>query len=184
MYRYKVKMQHNEESLLSLSRMQYDLFCKSNRIVRSLLSVFFIILGLAYSSAWWGILLIAYGCYLTTSTYSASNHTARKLAAQIKASGCGFPSSEYLFEEDRLRIITLPEREELEALPYSSILRMGEDTEHFYLFRDSYGGYMIPKAALGEQLQDFRQFLASRTGQDFRSRQAPILRLISRLTRR
>lgn len=181
---YKVTMQHSEESLLSLSRMQYDLFCKSNRIVRSLLSVLFIVIGVAYASEWWGILLVAYGCYLTTSTYSSSTHTAHKLAAQIKASGCGFPCSEYVFGEDSLRIITLPEREELDALPYPSILRMGEDTEYFYIFRDSYGGYMIPKAALGEQVQEFRQFVTSRSGQLFRSRQAPVLRLLSKLSHR
>ncbi len=180
MYKYKVTMQHNEESLLALSRMQYDLFCKSNRIIRSLLSLLFIILGLAYASAWWGILLIAYGCYLTTSTYSAANHTAHKLANRIKDSGCSFPCSEYRFEEDLLRVIALPEQEELEPLPYSSILRMGEDAGYFYIFRDSYGGYMVPKDALGEQVQDFSQFMAAQTGLSFHSRQAPILRLISK----
>lgn len=181
---YKIKMQHDEDSLVSLSRMQYDLFCTSNRVVRSLLSLVFIILGIVYASNWWGILLVAYGCYLTTSTYSSSNHTAHKLADQIKASGCGFPCSEYLFEEDRLRIITLPEGEELDALPYAQILRLGEDTGNFYIFRDTYGGYMIPKETLGDEAEAFRQFLVSKTGQRFYSRQAPIIRLLSRLSRR
>lgn len=181
---YKVKMQHDEDSLVSLSRMQYDLFCTSNRIVRSLLSILFIVLGLVYASNWWGILLVAYGCYLTTSTYSSATHTAHKLTDQIKASGCGFPASEYVFEEDKLRIITLPEREELDALPYASIARMGEDAGNFYIFRDSYGGYMIPKETLGEQEQAFRQFMLTKSGQTFRSRQAPIMRLISKLSHR
>lgn len=181
---YKVKMQHDENSLVSLARMQYDLFCTGNRVARSLLSIVFIVLGLVYASNWWGILLIAYGCYLTTSTYSSATHTAHKLTDQIKASGCGFPCSEYIFEEDKLRIITLPEREELDALFYASIARMGEDTGSFYIFRDSYGGYMIPKEALGEQEQAFRQFMLAKSGQAFRSRQAPIIRLISKLSHR
>ena len=67
---FEVKMQHDEDTLEAMAHMQYDLFCKSNRIVRSLLSVGFILLGVVNYEAWWGILVIAYGCYLTTSTYN------------------------------------------------------------------------------------------------------------------
>ena len=84
---YKIEMHHNEKTFESLSRMQYDLFCASNRITRTILSILFIAGGIINLSEWWGILLAAYGCYLTTSTYSSANHTAHKLAEQIKKSG-------------------------------------------------------------------------------------------------
>lgn len=85
---YKIEMHHNEKTFESLSRMQYDLFCASNRITRTILSILFIAGGIINLSEWWGILLAAYGCYLTTSTYSSSNHTAHKLAEQIKKAAC------------------------------------------------------------------------------------------------
>ena len=76
---YEVTMQHSADSLLALSRMQYDLFCTRNRIVRTILSAVLVIIGVLNYSAWWGILLLAYGCYLTTSTYVSPDRTAHKL---------------------------------------------------------------------------------------------------------
>ena len=61
---YKIEMHHNEKTFESLSRMQYDLFCASNRITRTILSILFIAGGIINLSEWWGILLAAYGCYL------------------------------------------------------------------------------------------------------------------------
>ena len=102
---YKIEMHHNEKTFESLSRMQYDLFCASNRITRTILSILFIAGGIINLSEWWGILLAAYGCYLTTSTYSSANHTAHKLAEQIKKSGMPFPASRYEFRENHLKSI-------------------------------------------------------------------------------
>ena len=105
---YKIEMHHNEKTFESLSRMQYDLFCASNRITRTILSILFIAGGIINLSEWWGILLAAYGCYLTTSTYSSANHTAHKLAEQIKKSGMPFPASRYEFRENHLEVYSLP----------------------------------------------------------------------------
>ena len=49
---YEVTMQHNADSLLALSRMQYDLFCTRNRIVRTILSAILVIIGVLNYSAW------------------------------------------------------------------------------------------------------------------------------------
>ena len=77
---FQATIQHDDKTFESLAHMQYDLFCKSNRISRTILSVGAILLGIVNSEAWWGILVIAYGCYLSTSTYASANHTAHKLA--------------------------------------------------------------------------------------------------------
>lgn len=183
-YNYKIKMQHDEDTFVALSHMQYDLFCRNNRIVRSALSLIFVLMGIWCGAHWWGILLIGYGCYLTTSTYSAPNHTAHKLADQIRKSGQPFPSSEYIFENDRMRIRLLPERQEMDPLFYSAVRRLGEDSRYFYLFKDQYGGFMIPKSALGSQCDAFRQFVSEKCGQEFRSRKIPLIRLMEKLTRR
>ena len=109
MIRYTIKMQHDEKTFEALSRMQYDLFCSSNRITRTILSILLIAAGIVNFTQWWGILLAAYGCYLTTSTYSSANHTAHRLAEQIKNSGMPFPSSRYEFSDDHIEKRSFPE---------------------------------------------------------------------------
>ena len=162
--------------------MQYDLFCRGNRIARSALSVIAVFAGIIRFQDWWGILLIAYGCYLVTSTYSSANHTAHKLAKQIRESGMPFPASRYTFGERAMQIDALEGKEASpEPLAYAQVCRLGEDAGYFYLFRDQYGGYMIPKEQLGERAESFRAFVEGKTGQRFRSRMAPVIRLMRRL---
>lgn len=179
---YSVTMRHDEKSLEALAHMQYDLFCRGNRIARSALSVIAVFAGIIRFQDWWGILLIAYGCYLVTSTYSSANHTAHKLAKQIRESGMPFPASRYTFGERAMQIDALEGKEASpEPLAYAQVCRLGEDAGYFYLFRDQYGGYMIPKEQLGERAESFRAFVEGKTGQRFRSRLAPVVRLMRRL---
>ena len=115
---FDITMKHTEASLEALAHMQYDLFCRSNRVVRTILSVGMVLLGVMMHEQWWSILAIAYGCYLTTSTYASANRTAHKLTAQIKAAGTDFPGSRFLFDSDGMHIRPLPEKEgEEELLP-------------------------------------------------------------------
>ena len=182
---YQVEMQHTEKSFEALAHMQYDLFCMGNRVARSLLSLVLVILGVVNFSQWWGILITAYGCYLVTSTYSAANHTAHKLTKQLRDSGLDFPASRYVFKKKAMEVISLPEETSLgKPLAYAEVARRGEDREYFYIFRDRYGGYMIPKAALGEREDAFRDFLEEKTAQSFQGRSAPVVRLLRRLRRR
>ena len=58
---FQETIQHDDKTFESLAHMQSDLFCKSNRISRTILSVGALLLGIANSEAWWGILVIAYG---------------------------------------------------------------------------------------------------------------------------
>ena len=181
---YEVTMQHNADSLLALSRMQYDLFCTRNRIVRTILSAILVIIGVLNYSAWWGILLLAYGCYLTTSTYVSPNRTAHKLTAQIKQSGKPFPCSRYCFENGGLHIFAMPENEELDPLPYSEVERVGENASYFFIFRDQFGGYMVPKDALGEKVDGFRKFIEEKTGKPVALKASPFRRMLARMKRR
>ena len=175
---FDIKMQHDEDTLVALSHMQYDLFCTRNRAARSVLSILLIVIALLYGGgSWWSLLIIAYACYLTTSTYASSNRTAHKIAEQLKAANMPFPSSRYLFEKDAMRIITLPDEEELDPIPYSQVLQLGEDFKAYYLFRDQYGGYRIPKEELGDREEEFRKFVQGKTGKKFVRRLTPLRRL-------
>lgn len=176
---FQATIQHDVKTFESLAHMQYDLFCKSNRVGRTILSIVSILTGIANSEAWWGLLAIAYGCYLITSTYSAANHTAHKLAQQITQAGMRFPASRYEFTEDGMYVISLPEQESLgDPLAYSDFHQLGEDREYFYIFRDQYGGYMVPKSELEEKQEDFRMYIQEKTGLRFRKRTAPVVKLI------
>lgn len=177
---YQITMQHTEETFELLSRKQYDLFCQSNRIIRTLICGVCVVIGMMNFEAWWGIALVGYGCYLITSTYAQPNHTAHKLAKQIKERGMPFPASRYVFRKNYMEITVLPEREdeESEHLNYKDLERIAEDSDYFYLFRNQYGGYMVPKNQLNGKVDDFRYFLEERTGQRCDMKAAPWIRLI------
>lgn len=179
---FQATIQHDDKTFESLAHMQYDLFCKRNRISRTILSVAAILIGIINSEAWWGILVIAYGCYLSTSTYASANHTAHKLANQIRSSGMDFPASRYEFTEEGMQIISLPEEKELgEPLAYGDIIRLGEDMQYFYIFQNQYGGYMIPKEELEMEQEEFCSFIQKKTGLRFQTRMAPIMRLLRKI---
>lgn len=181
---FQATIQHDDKTFESLSHMQYDLFCKSNRISRTILSVAAILIGIVNSEAWWGILVIGYGCYLSTSTYASANHTAHKLAKKIRETGMDFPGSRYEFTEHGLRIISLPDEKITGKLvKYEEFLKLGEDGEYFYLFPNPHGGYMIPKRDL-EDNEDFRTFLEQKTGKPVQSRVPPVVKLLRKMKKR
>ena len=181
---YRVKMQHSEDTFVRLSRKQYDLFCQSNRFFRTLISVGAIFAGVLNFEQWWGIALTAYGCYMSTSTYAQANHPAHKLADQIRNSGMSFPASEYIFRKNYMEIIVLPVRQDEENLQmkYSDFVKFAEDRDYFYLFRDQYGGYMIPKDQLDGQVDQCRGVMEKASGLFCEARTAPWVKLIRRMS--
>lgn len=178
---YEAKMQHDESSFEALAHMQYNIFCGRNKVSRTILSGIFVLIGVVNFSEWWGILVAAYGCYLTTSTYSSANHTAHKLAKQITDAGMPFPSTRYLFKDDCIEIITPADSDEDgQELYYADIRRIAEDMQNCYIFISERSGYMFPKEQLGEKMTDLRHFLEMKTGQKFYCRTAPVFRMLMR----
>ena len=184
MIHYQVTMQHNEKTLELLAHQQYDLFCKKNLAGRTMISIVAMAAGVIKFSQWWGVLLIVYAAYLTSSKYAQPNHTAKKMVKGIKAAGLDFPASRYLFRDNAMEVITLPENTTLgEPLMYDAVLKLGEDGDYFYLFRDQFGGYMIPKKELGkeEAADEFRFFMEQKTGKRFETQIAPVFKLLRRI---
>ena len=182
MVHYKVNMAHSEKTFQRLAHMQYDLFCQKNRWSRNAISTVCMIAGVLNFQKWWGALLIVYASYLASSTYASADHTARKLCKGIKSSGMDFPSSHYEFQDNALNIIALPENTSLgDPFAYSDVLKLGEDDEYFYLFRDQFGGYIVPKVELGGKEDHFRAIMEGKTGKHFQARAAPVFKLLRRL---
>jgi hypothetical protein len=69
-------------------------------------------------------------------------------------------------------------------MAYSGFLQLGEDHSYFYIFRDQYGGYMIPKSELEELQDDFRDFIQKKTGLRFQKRMAPIAKFLLKMKER
>ena len=175
---FEVEMRHDRSSLTALSHMQYDLFCQRNRMARGFLSLTLIVIAILYGGgSWWSLLIIAYACYLTTSTYASSNRTARRIADQLEQAGQPLPASRYIFEKNKMRIVDLNSGDELDPVAYGDIFGLGEDRDALYLFRSQYGGYRIPKEALGEREEAFRRFIQNKTGQLFIHRLTPLNRV-------
>lgn len=182
MIHYQATMRHSKKTFEALAHMQYDLFCKKNYVVRSLISFGAMAVGIFNFSQWWGVLLIVYGSYLSSSKYAQANHTAGKLAKGIEESGMDYPVSRYLFRDNAMEIITMPENTSLgDPLMYDSVFSLGEDGDYFYLFRDQYGGYMIPKEELGKEVDDFRFFVEQKCGKTFQTNIAPIFKLLRKM---
>ena len=179
---YKATMRHSEKTFQSLAHMQYDLFCRGNLVGRNAISFGLMALGIVNYTQWWGLLLIAYASYLLSSKYAAANHTAKKLAKNIHDSGMDFPASHFEFQQNAMNIIALPENVSSgDPLSYEDILRLGEDREYFYLFRNQYGGYMIPKTELGDKTDDFRAFMENKTGKSFNVQAAPFIKMLRKM---
>ena len=175
---FEVEMRHDRQSLTALSHMQYDLFCQRNRMARGLLSLTLILIAIFYGGgSWWSLLIIAYACYLTTSTYASSNRTANRIADQLEQAGQPLPASRYIFEKNSMRVLDLNSGEELDPVPYGEVFGLGEDRDALYLFRSQYGGYRIPKDALGEREDTFRRFVQNKTGRLFIRRLTPLNRV-------
>lgn len=182
---YHVTMQHTEKTFQRLAHMQYDLFCKGNQTARTVISLGALVAGVLNFQQWWGCLLLVYSSYMTSSKYASANHTAQKLVKGIKASGLEMPASRYLFRENAMEIITLPENTSLgEPLRYQDIHCLAEDDQFFYIFRDQYGGYMIPRKELGKSEEQFRSFMEENTGKYFDTQVAPIFKVLRKLSSR
>lgn len=203
---FKIQMQHTEETMTALSRMQYALFCGANRTVRTVISLVLLLLGIRYMEQWWGMLVIAYGGFLLVSTRNAATRPARKMIEQLKNNHMELPASTYSFYRAGLAVTPLDPKDPKEVpvydldggedygskpvkgvqlgendqfLPYSKVYRLGEDGENYYIFRDQYGGFVIPKELLGEREQEFRNFIEQHCDQTFRSGSSPIQRVMA-----
>ena len=177
--KFSFEMHHTPESFEALAHMQYDLFCTTNLVVRMILSFAFLIIGVNNLNVWWGILLSVYGAYLLNTRYASANHTAHKLTAQLEAAKVPFPASRFCFYDDRMDILPLPEDAgEVTGLTYQDFFRMAEDSNYLYIFRDKFGGYMIPKASLQEREEPFRRFLQEKTGKTIYRKRTPAQRFL------
>lgn len=185
MHFFELSMKHSAESLKGLSRMQYDIFSKGSRITHTILCAACLMVGVVFFPAWWAILFLVYGGYLSIGSYNYADYKARKIVKHLEDSGIDYPASRFVFEKNALHIFSLPENiEQDEALLYSKILKLGEDAENFYIFPNQYGGYVIPKSELVGLEMSFKEFMEKKTGMGFYAKRSPLAQLMDRTRRK
>ena len=110
-----------------------------------------------------------------------------------------FPASRYEFRENHLEVYSLPKNTRESTLAYNEFEKLGEDRDYFYLFRDSYGGYMVPKkgfdASAGSRSNSdesqnlkaigaFREFLENKSGKRIYRKTIPLVRVMQALKKK
>ena len=110
-----------------------------------------------------------------------------------------FPASRYEFRENHLEVYSLPKNTRESTLAYNEFEKLGEDRDYFYLFRDSYGGYMVPKKGIGasagsrlnsdesqnlKAIGAFREFLENKSGKRIYRKTIPLVRVIQALMKK
>lgn len=184
--KYKFLFTHTEESIRTLSIMQYKLFETKIRIIRDITAAVVLIAGVLSIPSWWAALLICYGSFLITGKYNTPRRKADKLIKAMNEANAAFPSSRYGFDEYGIHIFETKRNKEEDVLPYKDIYGLGEDKEYLFFFRDRYGGYMISKKDLEEKegiiyLENFKEYIESRTNKKFIKSKIPILMFFEKL---
>lgn len=182
---YSIIFVHTAETLKLLSRAQYDLFCKSNLYIRTVISIVLIFVSINFLDKWYGPLMLLYGAYLLLSKYMQADYTSRKLVKTIEESGKPFPKSRYDFFNDRMEVYRLDDESNslIDTLYYKDAKGIYDDFVNYYIFRDNFGGYVIPKVSLKDKEDEFREFIEKRTYKEMKSKLPPVVRLIRKITR-
>ena len=132
---YSAEMKHSSDSVKRFTVIQYDTFEPLQKIIRIVLALALIVVGALSGSSAAMILLLFLGCILLTNL----NTKAASIADEVKRALHGkFPELTYSFSE--IGFLDGPERPET---PYTSLIRLIEDNEYYYLFVSKASGYMI-----------------------------------------
>ena len=104
-------------------------------------------------------------------------------------------STTYMDEVD----MVVPKSTRESTLAYNEFEKLGEDRDYFYLFRDSYGGYMVPKKGIdasagsrsnSDESQNlkaigaFREFLENKSGKRIYRKTIPLVRVMQALKKK
>ncbi|MCI7810098.1 YcxB family protein [bacterium] len=163
--RYTAEMQHTEESIRRLSKIQYHTFRPGVRLLWMAAGVG-TIFGAVYSGAdqlLFYLLMLA-GCWLVMNLDLPAKHRADK----IIASGEGkLPHTRFLFRESDF---TAKSTGYEKTLNYRQLYALLEDGEYLYLFLNRDAGYMVDKATVpAGELEDLKAALQTGSGLTFRS---------------
>lgn len=165
MHHYSASMKHNESTIRQLAKVQYNIFGIRIKLILFLLACIWLYFGM-FSSTTTGfakIICLMCGCFTAVSLDLPAKRNADKI---LECLGENTMETNYEFSQSGFTLdCTGEENAESSHIPYTSILRLVEDRTHFYLFISKFGAYMIDKATLYPDADEFRDFMESVCGQ-------------------
>lgn len=164
-----ITMEHTEETVRRLSRVQYDTFSARTKVMWYIVCLVCLALGMGVVGRLGQgprLALIAFGAIALMNVGASAKARAGRILASVRQKGV-FPRTTLTFKADEIGI---QERSGLtDSLPYSGILRLIRDDEYWYLFISRTAAYMLPMAGLGGQISParFEALLQQKTGLEF-----------------
>lgn len=159
-------MEHTEETVRRLSRVQYDTFSAAAKIAWYLVCIVCLLLGTGLIGELGStpkILLTAFGAVALMNVGATARARADRVLAAIRQKG-EFPRTVLTFREEDILVEERSGR--TDPMAYSSILRLVRDDEYWYLFISRTAAYMLPMTGLAGRMScaQFEEFLQKKTG--------------------
>ena len=164
-----ITMEHSEETIRRLSKVQYDTFSAATKVVWYLTCVVSLALGTGLIGRLGEtprLLLTAFGAIALMNVGAGAKARAGRVIAAVRQNG-EFPRTTLTFHDAEIGI---EERGgKTGSMKYSGILRLVKDDEYWYLFISRTAAYMLPVTGLNGQISParFEALLQKKAGLEF-----------------
>lgn len=157
MKRYTAHIHHTYDTILRMCRALDDTFFFKRKMLMALGGVALTVFGVWNMENLAGILMMMIGCWMLASL----NLPAKNQADNIKkALGGTYPQNKYEFFDKHFVLFA----QNQDIVNYSRLTRLIEDDGFCYLCLNENAGYMLEKASLGQDLEEFKAFMVKATG--------------------
>lgn len=157
MEKYSAYIQHSEDTVRRLAKMQYELYQNKKRYTILIVGVAIAALGLIFREN--NVLFVIFmliGCWVAMSTSIPAKMTAQKM---IDAFNGSYPKTNYSFEEDKIVVSGKTYRKNGQV-KYDRIISLSQDERYLYFFIDKRTAHMIDKDTLQpKEYAEFSSFL-------------------------
>lgn len=162
--RFYGKIEHTEDTITSLYRVQYHAFSKLQMLIWMAVG-FAMIMVAAFAAIplWAKTVLLLIGALVVTGVDFPAMVRADSV---VEARRGNLPKMEYEFHKDAVKV----SGEGSMSIAYKKIVRMAEEKNYLYLFMGRDSICMIEKASIKpNDLDEFKEFMAQKTGLTWQS---------------
>lgn len=157
MKRFTAHIHHTYDTILRMCRAMDDTFCFKRKITMVIIGTMLTVFGVWNMESIAGILLLMIGCWMLASL----NLPAKNQADSVrKALNGKYPQNKYEFFDKHFVL----HAQNQDVINYCNIMRLVEDEGYCYLCLTVQAGYMLEKASLGKDLENFKAFMEKATG--------------------
>lgn len=153
---------HTEETIFRLFRAQYHTFCKRQMLLRLLAGLAFVAIAVVLAIPMWiKTVILVIGAWLLMSLDFPSQIKADKTLVERRAL---LPVMKYEFFPKDMKI----SGEGSMRMDYKKLINLVVDTEYLYLFSSPETVCMIERATVRESDEKLMEFLAEKTGLEWK----------------